>query len=137
MEAGTTTRLTVATINANCNGVSHQGAIIRDGNVFIVALDGRPVAQAGSLDSAAHRLAGFLHKALPRQRDEDWGVAVHCLMRPDVALVFGNRGGGGGGGGIPNPCVGRIIAEYGRGENELERALEFAARLLARCCGSS
>jgi hypothetical protein len=110
---------------------------MRDGTVFIVALDGRPVAQAGSLDTAAHRLAGFLKRALPRQRDQNWGVAVHCLMQAEVALVFGNCGGSGGGGGIPNPCMGRIIAEYGQGENNLERALEFGARLLARCCGSS
>jgi hypothetical protein len=129
-------RITVATIDGNSAGVSHDGAIAREGSRFIISLDGHPTAQEGSLESASHRLAALLRRALPRQRDHDWGVAASCLVRPDVALVFGNRGGGGGGGAIPNPCVARIVAEYNAGENSLERALACAARLIGSCCGS-
>jgi hypothetical protein len=128
---------TIATIDANCANVSRRGSIARDGSRYIILVDGSAVAQAGSVDSAAHRLAATLRKALPREQDRNWGVAAHCILRTDVGLVFGNQVTGGGGGGMPNQCVAEIITEYRRGEDNLERALEFAARLLARCCGGS
>lgn len=126
----------VATISANSGGTSREGSIERDGSRYTVTVDGHRTSGGGSLDSAAHRLANALRGALPRNRDANWGVVARCVPRPDVSLVFGNQGGGGGGGGIPNPCVVQIINEYGRGDDNLDRALEFAARLLARCCGS-
>lgn len=119
--------------------MSREGAIERDGTRYIISVDGRRESGGGSLDSAAHRLASALRKALPRKGDPNWGVAVHCVLRPDVNLVFGNQGGGGGGGGgggVPNPCVARLINEYRGGDDNLDRALAFAARLLAKCCGS-
>lgn len=124
----------VATLDANCGGVSRAGVIDREGSRYVIAVDGRRSSGGGSLESAAHRLAAALRQALPPQRDGNWGVVVRCVLRPDVSLVFGNQAGGGGGG-IPNPCVGRIINEYRRGDNDLNRALEFGARLLGSCCG--
>jgi hypothetical protein len=127
----------VATMSANSGGVSREGAIERDGTRYVISVAGRRTSGGGSLDLAAHRLASALRNALPRKRDPNWGVAVRCVLRPDVNLVFGNQAGsGGGGGGIPNPCVARIVNEYRGGDDNLDRALEFAARLLAKCCGN-
>lgn len=126
----------VATIDANCSGRSHQGAIARGDGRFVISIDGRPTAQAGSLESAAG-LASALRQRLPRTARQRFGVAARCVVRADVGIVFGNlSGGGGGGGGRLNRCVGQVIAEYQQGANNLERALEFAARVIGKCCGS-
>src|SRR5439155_27118459 len=116
-------------------GTTLSGLISREDRRFILSLNDRRIEQAATLESAAHRLAATLRKALPRQRDNNWGVAARCSLRPDVGLLFGNAQGGGGGGGALNPCVGRIIAEYQHGNDNLDRALEFAARLISNCCG--
>lgn len=125
-----------ATIDANCSGVSRSGAIERDGSRYLISVDGRPTGQAGTLEWAAHRLATALRATLPRWPDESWGVIARCPLRPDVGLAFGNQAGGGGCGGTVNQCVARIAAEYNRGDNNLDRALEFAARLIVGCCRS-
>ena len=126
--------ITVATMSANAGGVRHDGEIQRDGSRYVVYVDGRPIGQSGSLGSAAHRLAEAFRLDL-RPREVDWGVLVRCVERGDVSLAFGNEARGGGGGGAPAPCVTRVIAQYRHGDNSLVRALEFAAKLLADCCG--
>jgi hypothetical protein len=127
----------VATIDANTGGVSRAGAISRDGSRYQILIDGTVRGQAGSLDGAANRLAAALRNALPPQQDSNWGVLGSCVFRADVALAFGNRAGGGGDGGFSNACVADVASDYNRGANNLNRALEFAARLIARCCSDS
>jgi hypothetical protein len=65
--------VTVATIGANSGGVSHEGEIRNVGSRYVLYLDGTARAQAGSLESAAHRLTELLRTSLPRQRDSNWG----------------------------------------------------------------
>ena len=79
----------VATMDANCGGVSRAGVIDREGSRYVIAVDGRRSSGGWSLESAAHRLAAALRQALPPQRDGNWGVVVRCVLRPDVSLVFG------------------------------------------------
>lgn len=132
-----TETITVASISANADNASRDGTITREGSRYIVTLSGQRVGQDGSLEGAAHRLANLLRRELGRGSSGAWGVLARCALRADVALAFGNMAGGGNGGtGAPNPCVGRVIAEYGRGPNEFERALQFAARLISDCCVS-
>jgi hypothetical protein len=129
----TTQTTTVATISANAGGRRNGGEIRRDGSRYLVVVNGRTEARVGSLGSAAHRLAEGLRRDL-RPRDPNWGVLVRCSLRDDVSLAFGNEARGPGGG-APSPCVGKVIRQYGHGDNSLARALEFAAKLLADCCG--
>ena len=124
---------TVATEEANANGVAASGQVRRDGSRYLVVVDGQIVGAAGSLAGAAHRLAEQLRSRLPRP-PRSWGLEVHCLTTP-VGLVYGNRRSGGAGGGPVDGCLARAIVEYRRGEDNLERALESAARLLTNCCG--
>jgi hypothetical protein len=131
-----TSTIAVAIIDANCGGVSRSGAIERTESRYLISIDGGRIAQAGTLESAAQRLATALRANVPRQDSQSWGLVARCSLRADVALAFGNQAGGGGGSGIGNQCVARIAAEYNRGANNLERALEFAARLIASCCST-
>lgn len=131
----TTETIVVARIEANAGGVRLAGEIRREGRGFLYAIAGQPRGQAPTLAAAARRLAAALGAALPRHERGDWGVAATCVMRGDVGLFYGNMAGGGGnGGGAPNPCVLAAQQAYARGENNLARALESAARLLADCC---
>lgn len=125
----------VGTIDANSGGVTRSGSIRQERRArYVVLIDGTPLAQASTLDRAAHRLVVALRSRLPR-RSSSWGVEVHCLARADVGLAFGNRRRGGpGGGAIPNACVALVAEDYGKGDDTLGRALEYAARLLASCC---
>lgn len=125
----------MALIAANASGRQQSGEIRREGNRFIVYVGDNRFARVGSIGSAAHRLVEGISRDLPRGNPTDWGVEVHCHTTPGVGLLFGNRTrGGSGGGGAPNPCVGRAQLAYGRGDNNLLRALQTAAQLLADCC---
>ena len=131
-----TETLVVGRIEANAGGVSLEGEIRREGRGYVYAIAGQARGQAPRLGAAAQRLGAALRGDLPRHPQGDWGVAVHCLTRGDVGLLYGNRAGGGrGGGGAPNPCVLAAQRAYARGDNNLARALESAARVLADCCG--
>ena len=123
-----------ATMAANAGGVRVEGDVRRDGDRFAVYVRGRQVAQAGSLGGAARRLAEALARDLPRQTRGSWGVEVHCSAVPGIGLLFGNAQSGFGGSGGTHPCVARVAGHYRRGQDNLQRALEFAAKLLAECC---
>lgn len=88
------------------------------------------------MSGAAHQLAARLWDELRRaaRSGSAWGVAVRCVLRPDIALLYGNQQSGFGSGGPPNPCVGRAINDYQRHEDDLQEALRSAAKLLADCC---
>jgi hypothetical protein len=133
----TTDTLTVATVAANSGGVRVEGDVRREGNRFVIYVGGRARGQAGGLGSAAHQLVAAIRRDLPSGSPHgNWGVAVHCLTNGGVGLLYGNAqtGFGGGGGGAVNPCVAQAQLEYRRGDGNLHRALESAAKLLARCC---
>jgi len=132
-----TQTITVATMSANAAGVLVAGEIRREGRGFVVYVRGGARSRASNLGGAAHQLASALTRELPAGRHSDWGVAVDCLVTVGVGLRYGNArtGFGGGGGGEVNPCVARAQIEYQRGDDNLHRALESAAKLLANCCG--
>jgi hypothetical protein len=123
----------IASMAANVDGHQQSGEIRREGNRFLVNVGGEAITGAPSIGNAGHRLAEGIRRDLPRGNPRDWGVEVHCHSTPGVGLLFGNRRHGGGGG-VPNPCVARAQAAYARGDDNLHRALETAARLLADCC---
>ena len=118
---------------ANSEGVQREGVVRREGRRFIALVEGHRVGRAGSIDGVAEQLARELRRQLPRPA-QDWGVSVQCEHGPGVA--FGNLATGGGNGGPSNPCVAQVINRYSAGENNLHRALESAAQLLAKCCGA-
>lgn len=133
----TTETLTVATVAANAGGIRVDGEIRREGSRFVLYVGGRAVGQAGSLGAAAHQLVAAIRHDLPSGNPHgNWGVAVHCLTNGSVGLLYGNaQTGFGGRGGAVNPCVARAQIEYRRGDDNLHRALESSAKLLANCCG--
>jgi hypothetical protein len=133
----TTETLTAATVTANSSGVRVDGEIRREGSRFVIYVRGLAVGQATSVGGAAHQLVNAIRRALPPGNPHgNWGVAVHCLTDASVGLLYGNaRSGFGRSGGAVNPCVARAQLEYQRGDDNLHRALESAAKLLASCCG--
>lgn len=124
----------IAAMAANADSGQQSGEIRREGDHLLVYVGGQAIAGAPSIGNAAHRLVEAIRRDLPRGNPSDWGLEVHCHSTPGVGLLFGNRRRGGGGGGAPNPCVARAQAAYARGDDNLHRALETAARLLADCC---
>ncbi len=133
----TTDTLTAATVAANSSGVRVDGEIRREGNRFVIYIGGHAIGQASSLGGAAHQLVSAIRRNLPPGNPHgNWGVAVHCLTDASVGLLYGNtQSGFGRGDGAVNHCVARAQLEYRRGDDNLHRALESAAKLLANCCG--
>ena len=130
----TTETALAATISANAGGRRLAGELRRERQRFGIYLNGVLIGRAGSLGAAAHRLKDSLARDLPRHLPGDWGVEAHCATSPGIGLLFGNCQSGHGAGGPAHPCVAEIVNDYRRGDDSLRRALEFAARLLARCC---
>jgi hypothetical protein len=127
-----TPTLTVATLEANADGVSVSAELRKEGGRYIAVIDGRPVDSATNLRSTYEALGVAVRRQLPRGNPATWGVHWHCNTG-GFGLVYGNlaRGGGGGGGEL-NPCVEAARARYN--ENTLHHALEHAVSTLATCC---
>lgn len=127
-----TETLTVATLAANADGVAVSAEVRKEGDRYIVVVDGQRVDSAANLRSAHEALAIAVRRRLPRGRPASWGVEWRCNTG-GFGLVYGNRSpGGGGGGGELNPCLQAAVARYR--ENTLHHALEHAASTLGKCC---
>lgn len=122
--------LTVATLEANADGVSVSAEVRKERGRYVAVVDGQPVDSATNLRSAYEALASAVRRRLPRGRPGTWGVEWRCNTG-GLGLVYGNRSGAGGGGEL-NPCLQAAVARYR--ENTLHHALEHAASTLATCC---
>lgn len=130
--ATVTETLTVATLEANADGVSVSAAVRKEGRRYVIVIDGHAVDSTTELRAAYQVMASAVRRQLPRGNPTNWGVAIRCNTTA-FSLAYGNRsGGGGGGGGEPNPCVRQAIARYR--ESTLHHALEHAAATLGSCC---
>lgn len=131
MRQVTTTAATVATITAAAGGASLDGTITIEGRRYTAWVNAQPIGSAGALQSAAHQLAHALTRDL-RRRGGDWTVSLACPSQPGLNITFTNRPGHG----LPptNPCLVHALEAYSKGPNTLERALEFAAKILGDCC---
>jgi hypothetical protein len=126
-----TTTMTMATMEANSNGVTVSGEIRREGTRYVAVVDAQAVGSGGSLRSALEAMANGIRRRLPSGRADSWGVRVRCNTNV-FGVAYGNLSGGGGGGGELDPCVAHALATYR--ENSLGHALEHGIATLARCC---
>lgn len=124
----------VAAMEANGNGASTSGQIVRTNRGFGVEVNGRQIAHKNRFDAAVEQLARGLRSALP-PASRDWGVRIQCST-DGFAIAYGNlRRGGGGGGPALSACVQHALREF-RGKT-LESAIEHGAHVLRRCCGTN
>lgn len=120
----------VGSMSANGDGATAGGEITRQGNRYVVTVQGEQLGPAGSLQAAAERLAHGIRGRLPRH-PSSWGVRASC-PKEGLSIVAGNLAGGGGGGGLP-PCAARVLKDRRLGS--LQEALSAFAQVIGHCCG--
>ena len=96
----------VASMSANGDGATAAGEIIRQGNRYVVTVQGEQLGPTGSIQAAAERLAHGIQARLPRN-PASWGVQASCA-KEGLSIAVGNLAGGGGGGGL-HPCAARVL----------------------------
>jgi hypothetical protein len=117
-------------MSANGDGATAAGEITRQGNRYVVQVQGEQLGPAGSIQGAAERLAHGIEARLPRH-PVSWGAQASCA-KESVTVVVGNLGGRGGGGGL-HPCAADVLR--GRQLESLEEALSAFAQVIGHCCG--
>src|SRR6266511_67844 len=115
----TTPAMTMATMDANAQGISVSGEIRRDGTRYLAVVDGHAVGPGGTLRSALEAMANGIRRRLPSGRPDSWGVRIRCNTSV-FGVAYGNLSGGAGGGGELDPCVAKALSTYH--ENSLGHA---------------
>jgi hypothetical protein len=125
-----TETLTVATLEAEADGVAVTAEVRREGRRYLVMADGHRVDSTTELRAAYERMASAVRTRLPRGNPTRWSASFHCNTG-GFGLSYSSHPRGGSGAPLP-PCVQEAASRYR--ENTLHHALQHAAATLGKCC---
>ena len=125
-----TETLTVATLEAEADGVAVSAELRKEGERYLIVVDGQRVDATTELRAAYQLMASAVRKRLPRGNPTRWSVSFHCNTG-GFGVSYASHPRGGGGAPLP-PCVQEAANRYR--ENTLHHALEHAASTLGKCC---
>lgn len=94
--AAQTETLTIATLEANADGVGVSAEVRKEGRRYMIVVDGQRVDSTTELRAAYQVIASAVRQRLPRGSPRSWGVVIRCNTT-GFTLAYGNRSGGSNG----------------------------------------